>query len=110
MSTYQRLGERLSVERNQVIAIYLNCFFSFLSFLVLIIMVSTLSPVINDASILIKDAGDSLNDFSIMIPEINILMPEARNTTRILGQMVPRINQGMYILRQLCIQDPSCHL
>jgi hypothetical protein len=110
MPTYHELNERFSLERNQVIAIYLNCFFSSLSFFVLIIIAATLSPVAQDASILIKDAGESLNDFSIMIPEINGLIPEAQNTTRILGHMIPRINQGMFILRQLCLQDPECHL
>ena len=110
MPTYHELNERFSLERNQVIAIYLNCVFSTLSFLVLVIIASTLTPVANDASILIKDAGMTLNDFSIMIPEINGLIPEAQNTTRILGHMIPRINQGMYILKQICIQDPGCHL
>lgn len=45
-----------------------------------------------------------------MMPEINKLIPEAKNSTRILGHMIPRINQGLYILRQICLQDPSCHL
>ena len=44
-----------------------------------------------------------------MIPEINGLIPEAQNTTRILGHMIPRITQGMDILRQLCNQVPECH-
>ena len=109
-TTYFEIKDRLTLERNQVIAIYLNCVFSFFAFFILIIIAATLTPVANDASILIKDAGKSLNDFSILIPEINGLIPEAKNTTRILGRMNPRINQGMFILKQLCIQDPECHL
>ena len=110
MSTYFEIKDRLTLERNQVIAIYLNCAFSFLAFFILIIIAATLTPVAHDASILIKDAGKSLNDFSILIPEINGLIPEARNTTRILGHMIPRINEGMYILKQLCLQVPQCHI
>jgi len=66
MPTYHELNERFSLERNQVIAIYLNCFFSSLSFFVLIIIAATLSPVAQDASILIKDAGESLNDSKLI--------------------------------------------
>ena len=110
MSTYHDLNERFSLEKNIVIAIYLNSFFSTLMFVVMVVIASTLTPVANDASILIKDAGISLNDFSVLIPEINGLIPEAQNTTRILGRMIPQINQGMYILRQMCRQDPACHL
>ena len=52
----------------------------------------------------------TLKDITIMVPEINKLIPEAKNTTRILGHFIPRINQGLYILRQICAQDPQCHL
>tara|TARA_B110000495_G_scaffold196090_1_gene204482 strand:+ start:348 stop:683 length:336 start_codon:yes stop_codon:yes gene_type:complete len=111
MSTrYSEITEHLKLEQNQVRAIYLNCCFSALSVLILIIIASMLGPVAKDAGILIKDAGDSLKDFSIMIPEINGLIPEAKNTTRILGHMIPKIIQGMNILKQLCIQDPECHI
>jgi len=37
-----------------------------LSFFVLIIIAATLSPVAQDASILIKDAGESLNDSKLI--------------------------------------------
>jgi hypothetical protein len=107
---YNEINERLSLERNQVIAIYCNSFFSFLNFLILFIIAVELGPVVKDAGILLKDVGVTLKDISIMVPEINRLIPEARNTTLILGHMVPEINQGMYILRQLCIQDSICHL
>jgi len=110
MPTYHELNERFSLERNQVIAIYLNCVFSTLAFFMLVIVAATLGPVAHDAHILIKDAGLTINDFSIMIPEITELIPEAQNTTRILGVMIPRISQGMYILKQICLQDPGCHL
>ncbi len=110
MSRYQDLNEKYSLEKNQVIAIYLNCVFSSVLVLIMIIIAATISPLVNDANILINDAGQSLNDFSIMIPEINGLIPEAKNTTRILGHMIPRITQGLHILRQICIQDPNCHL
>ncbi len=106
----EEITEHLKLEKNQVRAIYLNCCFSALSVLILIIIAGMLGPVAKDAGILINDAGDTLNDFSVMIPEINHLIPEAKNTTRILGHMIPRINQAMYILRQICLQDPECHL
>ena len=109
-TTYHRINEELSLERNQVIAIYLNCVFSFLFFIILIAVIATLNPVAQDANILIKDAGESLKDFSIMIPEVNHLIPEAKNTTRLLGRMIPEIRRGLYILRQICLQDPGCHL
>ncbi len=108
-STYNELSERLSLDKNQVRAIYLNCCFSAINLLILFIIATMIGPLVNDASILIKDAGSTLNDFSIMMPEISSLIPEAKNTTRILGHMIPRINQGMHILNQLCIQDPECH-
>jgi hypothetical protein len=117
MPNYQQLNENLSLERNQVIAIYTNCFISFILFFILVGIAATLSPVTKDASILINDAGTTLKDISIiipeinqLIPEINQLIPEAKNTTRILGHFIPRINQGLYILRQICRQDPQCHL
>lgn len=109
-TTYHSINEKLSLERNQVLAIYLNCFFSAMFFFILVGIAATLSPLANDAGILINDAGVTLKDISIMVPEINQLIPEAQNTTRILGHFIPRINQGLYILRQICAQDPSCHL
>jgi len=110
MNRYQQINEKISLERNQVIAIYANCFISFLLFFILVGIAATLSPVAKDAGILINDAGTTLKDITIMIPEINQLIPEAQNTTRILGHFIPRINQGLYILRQICTQDPQCHL
>tara|TARA_B110000967_G_scaffold206512_1_gene253424 strand:+ start:1510 stop:1842 length:333 start_codon:yes stop_codon:yes gene_type:complete len=110
MPSYQRLTDELSLERNQILAIYINCVFSSFLLIILIIIAATLTPLANDAGILIKDAAITLKDFSILIPEINRLIPEARNTTLILGHMVPEIKQGMRILRQLCIQDPLCNL
>ena len=111
MNRYRHLQEPgISLNRNQTIAIYLNCVCSALSFLVLIIIASMLGPVANDAGVLINDASQSLDDFSIMIPEVNKLIPEAMNTTHILGHMIPRVNQGLYILRQICRQDPQCQL
>tara|TARA_B110000008_G_C16944650_1_gene553913 strand:+ start:309 stop:542 length:234 start_codon:yes stop_codon:yes gene_type:complete len=67
-------------------------------------------PLVNDANVLINDASASLHDLSVIMPKINVILPEAQNTTRILGHMIPEINQGMYILRQLCLQDPECYL
>ena len=110
MNRYQQINENFSLERNQVIAIYTNCFISFLLFFILVGIAATLSPVAKDAGILINDAGTTLKDITIMIPEINKLIPEAKNSTRILGHMIPRINQGIRILIQICIQDPGCHL
>ena len=109
MSRYSELNEKYSLEKNQVIAIYLNCIFSSVLVLTMIIIAATISPLANDANILINDASQSLNDFSIMIPEVNGLIPEAKNTTRILGHMIPEITRGLSILKQICRQDPGCH-
>ena len=90
--------------------LYCNTCMVFIHFIILLIIAIEISPLVHDASILISDAGDTLRDFSILIPKINQLIPEAQNTTRILGHMIPEINQGMHILRQLCLQDPQCYL
>jgi hypothetical protein len=108
MISYQQMREEVHLDQNK--AIYVTCVCTLINFLILFIIAVMLGPVAHDAGILINDAGKSLVDLSIMIPEINHLIPEARNTTRILGHMIPKINQGMYILRQLCNQDPACHL
>jgi len=107
-NSYNELKETLNLENTQRGAIYLNCVFSTLTFIVLIVIAATLTPIAQDAGILIKDAGVTLKDISSMIPELNILMPEAQNTTRILGNMIPEISRGMDILDQLCLQFPSC--
>ena len=106
MTSYQQMIE----EANQNRVIYVTCVCTLINFLILFIIAVMLGPVAHDAGILINDAGKSLVDLSIMIPEINGLIPEAQNTTRILGHMIPRITQGMDILRQLCNQVPECHL
>lgn len=102
--------EKKEITDKHLKAIYCNACFSFLNFFIMLIIAIQLGPVVKDAGILINDASTSLHDFSIMIPEVQQLIPEARNTTRILGHMIPRINQGMDILKQLCIQDPACSL
>ncbi len=98
-----------NLQRNHILMIYCNTFFSFSIFIILIIIASQLSPVVNDAGILINDASENLKDFSILIPKINNLIPEAQNTTRILGRMIPMIRNGMHQLRQLCYEAPECH-
>jgi hypothetical protein len=108
--SYSELTESLQLEKHQAVAIYMNCCFSFMSFIVLLVIIGELGPIAIDAGILIKDAGTTLNDISAMIPEISNLIPEARNTTLLLGQMIPKVNQGMYILRQICVKYPGCHL
>ena len=108
MTSYQQMREEGYVNQNK--AIYVTCLCTLINFLILFIIAVMLGPVAHDAGILINDAGKSLIDLSIMIPEINGLIPEAQNTTRILGHMIPRITQGMDILRQLCNQVPECHL
>ena len=90
--------------------LYCNTFMVFLHLLILIIVAVEIAPLVGDASILIHDATDTLHDFGVLMPKINSLIPEAKNTTRILGRMIPEINQGLRILRQLCLQDPQCHL
>ena len=81
----------------------------FIHFIILFIIAIEIIPLVRDANVLINDASYSLHDFSVIMPEISLIIPEARNTTRILGHLIPEINQGMYILRQLCLQDPECH-
>jgi|UniRef100_A0A6C0BXZ6 hypothetical protein len=98
-----------SLNKNHILMIYCNTFFSFSIFIILIVIASQLSPVVNDAGILINDASENLKDFSILIPRINNLIPEAQNTTRILGHLIPMIKNGMHQLRQLCHEAPGCY-
>ena len=100
----------LETTDSEVKVLYCNTFMVFLHLLILIIVAVEIAPLVGDASILIHDASDTLHDFSVLMPKINSLIPEAKNTTRILGRMIPEINQGLRILRQLCLQDPQCHL
>ena len=97
------------VERDSKV-LYCNTFMLVIHFIILFIIAIEIGPLVRDASILISDASDTLRDFSVIMPKINKLIPEAQNSTRILGHMIPEINQGMRILRQLCLQDPQCHL
>jgi len=90
--------------------LYCNTIMVFFHFIILFIIAVEIIPLVKDANILINDAGKLLHDFSIIMPKINTLIPEAQNTTRILGHMIPEITQGMHILRQLCLQDPECSL
>ena len=100
----------LETTESEVKVLYCNTFMVFLHLLILFIVAIEISPLVGDASILINDASDTLHDFSVLMPKINSLIPEAKNTTKILGRMIPEINQGLRILRQLCLQDPQCHL
>lgn len=104
---FNNIKKRLN--KNHILMIYCNTFFSFSIFIILIVIASQLSPVVNDAGILINDASENLKDFSILIPRINNLIPEAQNTTRILGRLIPMIKNGMHQLRQLCYEAPGCH-
>jgi hypothetical protein len=109
---YNRLisdNETVELSINHLRVLYCNSFFSCLSFFVLLIIASQISPVVTDAGILINDASVSLKDFSILIPEINNLIPEAKNTTRILGHMIPVIKNGMRQLTLLCDEAPNCY-
>ena len=117
MSSFDSITTNFNRMRNEQVSdkhiqaiLYCNACFSFLNFLIILIIAIQLGPVVSDAGILINDASDSLHDFSILIPDVQQIMPEAQNTTRILGHMIPRINRGMCILDQLCLQDPSCSL
>ena len=106
---YREITEHLKLEKNQVRAIYLNCFFSAISVSILIFIVVMLDPLTKDASILIHHANDKLNEFSNLIPEFYDLIPVAKNTTEVLTDMIPKINKAMDILHQICEQDPVCH-
>ena len=89
--------------------LYLNTCMMCIHFLILIIIAAMLAPVAKDAGVLISDASTTLHDLGTIIPKINLLIPEAENATRILGHMIPEINEGIKILKQMCQQDPSCH-
>ena len=90
--------------------LYLNTCMMCLHFLILIIIASMLGPIASDAGVLINDASTTLHDFGNIMPKINKLIPEAQNATRILGHMIPEINEGIKILKQMCRQDPTCYL
>mgnify|MGYP006099683233 CR=1 FL=1 len=96
-------------EKHVTKVIYCNVMMTCVSFFTLFILAIEISPVVNDAGILINDASNNLKDFSIILPEISTILPEARNTTRILGQLVPEIKEGMSILHQQCMHDKNCH-
>ena len=83
MNRYQQLPEpSIFLDRNQAYVIYLNCVCSALSLLVLIIIASMLGPVVNDAGVLINDASQTMDDFSIMIPEVNKLIQNRKVTIK----------------------------
>lgn len=42
--------------------------------------------------------------------DVNVVMPEMRQTLKILGKMLPEIESGMDILHQLCGSDPHCSI
>ena len=54
-----------SLNKNHILMIYCNTFFSFSIFIILIVIASQLSPVVNDAGILINDASKD-NTLEIM--------------------------------------------
>ena len=90
--------------------LYCNTVMAIIHFIIIFVIAMEIIPLVNDAHVLINDASYSLRDLNVIMPEITLILPEARNTTRILVHLIPEINQGMYILRQLCLQDPACHL
>ena len=100
----------LEPDNRETTMLYCNTIMGFIQFIILFVIAMEIIPLVNDANVLINDASDSLHDFSVIMPKINVILPEAQNTTRILGHMIPEITQGMRILRQLCFQDPECHL
>lgn len=110
MPTYHTLNENIPLSRNQIIVIYANCFFTALIFFALLIIILKLNPVLHDANLLIQDAGQNLNSFSSLLPDLQVLIPQAKNTTIIIRNMVPEIEEGLYIIRQMCQQYPGCHL
>ena len=112
MSFYRRINESRSdfLERNQLCALYTICFSTVFTFILMLILAIVIIPISNDASILLNDGSKTLHDFGILVPSVQKMMPEARNSTIILGRMIPEINQGLRILRQLCKQTSSCYL
>jgi len=109
---YNRLtsdNETIELSINHLRVLYCNSFFSCLSFVILIIIAAQIGPVVTDAGFLINDASVSLKDFSILIQEINNLIQEEKNTTRILGHLIPVIKNGMRQLTLLCDEAPNCH-
>ena len=49
---------------------HLNCVFSLIIVIILITIAGSVIPLANDAHILISDAGQTLTDMNIIIPEV----------------------------------------
>ena len=94
--------------RDQKILYCNTCLLLFL-FVLLFCVALMVGPLAKDGSILIDDASETLKDYGSLIPKINALIPETQNATRILGRMIPEIREGLYVLTQLCRNDPNCH-
>ena len=90
--------------------LYCNTCFVVIQFFILFIVALQVGPLVNDATVLIHDAGESLKDLAELIPAVNNLMPKAENTTFVLAKMIPEINQGLRILKQICSDDPRCSI
>ena len=105
---YNRL-EEVSSSVNIKYVQYCNLCFTMMLFILILIVAIEVSPITKDAGILINDASETLQDYSLLVPKINGLIPEARNTTRILGHLIPEIKEGLKILRSLCYAEPKCN-
>ena len=90
--------------------LYCNTCFVLIQFCILFIVAIQIGPLIKDATILIHDASENLKDFSVLIPAVNNLIPKAENTTFVLAKMIPEINQGLNILKQICSNYPHCSI
>ena len=110
MNRYQQINENFNLERKQVIAIYTNCFISFIIFFILIGIIVKLGPIANDAKILMKNIDKTVDNINVVFPEINDVLPQAKTITHIAMHYIPSINQAINILKQICVQDPECHL
>lgn len=99
----------LDSSEKEIKVLYCNTCMVFIQLIILFVVAIQVAPLVDDANILINNASDSLHDLRALIPKINKFIPEALNTTRNLGHMIPEIKQGMRILRQVCVQDPQCN-
>jgi len=50
--------------------VYLNCIFSFILIVIMISIALSVIPLASDATILVNDAGETLKDMNVIIPEV----------------------------------------
>ena len=74
--------------------IYLNCFFSLITLIIMMSIAVNVIPFANDASILVNDASESLKDMNVIIPgvkktivDLDIIIPEIKDTLKMVYRL-----------------------